>query len=171
MWSRKHFPEGGWNVFREVKYWKIKKNKNKNKNKKIVESWSPQKASYPEKMFLSNILASVDAGKCVLSHIKNPHKSTFRKIYCDHLKIALFEVYSLVIFKENTAPAGVDSYAYLYFRIINAHFLARIHINASRERHKQYACPQTQGVNGYQLVITCHLSKGGARVTQSSVQG
>ena len=126
----------------------------------LVESWSPQKPSYPEKMFPSNILASVDAGKCVLSHIKNSHKSPFRKIYCDHLKIALFEVYSLVIFKENTAPAGVDSYAYLYFRIINARFLGRIHINASRERHKQYACTQTQGVNGYQLVITCRLSKG-----------
>ena len=46
------------------------------------------------------------------------------------------------------------------FRIINARFLARIHINASRECHKQYACMQTQGVNGYQLVITCRLSKG-----------
>ena len=94
-------------------------------------------------MFPSNVLASVDAGKCVLSHIKNPHKSTFRKIYCDRLKIALFESVSLVIFKENTAPAGVNSYAYLYFRIINARFLPRIRINASRERHKQCACTQT----------------------------
>ena len=102
-------------------------------------------------MFPSNILASEDAGKYVLSHIKNPHKSTFRKIYCDRLKIALFKVYSLVIFKENTAPAGVDSYVYLYFRIINARFLPRIHINAPRECHKQYACMQTQGVNRYQL--------------------
>ena len=98
-------------------------------------------------MFPSNVLASVDVGKCVLSHIKNPHKSTFRKIYCDRLKIALFfKVYSLVIFnmfKKNTAPAGANSYAYLYFRTINSRFLPRMRINASRERHKQYACTQT----------------------------
>ena len=37
----------------------------------------------------------------------------------------------------------MNSYAYLYFRIINARFLPRIRINASRERHKQCACTQT----------------------------
>ena len=59
-------------------------------NLPIGESWSPQNHSYPEKMFPSNVLASVDAEKCVLSHIKNPHKSTFRKIYCDRLKLLFF---------------------------------------------------------------------------------
>ena len=69
-------------------------------------------AGDPEKIFRSNVLTSVDAGKCVLSRTKNPHSSTFGKIYCCRLKIALFKVRSLVIFKENTAPAAMDSCAY-----------------------------------------------------------
>ena len=39
-------------------------------------------------------------------------------------------------------------------------FLAAYTYKRIAWRHKQYACTQTQGVNGYQLVITCLFSKG-----------
>ena len=53
-------------------------------------SWSPQNHSYPEKMFPSNVLISLEAEKNPLSLIENPHKSPFRKFFYDHLKVELF---------------------------------------------------------------------------------
>ena len=59
-------------------------------NKTVVESWSPQKHSYPEKIFPSNVLISLEAEKNPLSLIENPHKSPFRKFFYDHSKVELF---------------------------------------------------------------------------------
>ena len=56
----------------------------------IGESWSPQNHSYPEKMFPSNILISLEAEKNPFSLIENPHKSLFRKFFYDHSKVELF---------------------------------------------------------------------------------
>ena len=53
-------------------------------------SWSPQNHSYPEKMFPSNVLISLEAEKNPLSLIKNPHKSPFRNFFYDHSKVELF---------------------------------------------------------------------------------
>ena len=53
-------------------------------------SWSPQNHSYPEKMFPSNVLISLEAEKNPLSLIENPHKSPFRKFFYDHSKVELF---------------------------------------------------------------------------------
>ena len=56
----------------------------------LGESWSPQNHSYPEKMFPSNVLISLEAEKNPLSLIENPHKSPFRKFFYDHSKVELF---------------------------------------------------------------------------------
>ena len=56
----------------------------------IGESWSPHNHSYPEKMFPSNVLISLEAEKNPLSLIENPHKSPFRKFFYDHSKVELF---------------------------------------------------------------------------------
>ena len=60
------------------------------KTLEIGESWSPQNHSYPEKMFPSNVLISLEAEKNPLSLIENPHKSLFRKFFYDHSKVELF---------------------------------------------------------------------------------
>ena len=57
---------------------------------RLDESWSPQNHSYPEKMFPSNVLISLEAEKNPLSLIENPHKSPFRKFFYDHSKVELF---------------------------------------------------------------------------------
>ena len=56
----------------------------------IGASWSPQNHSYPEKMFPSNVLISLEAEKNPLSLIENPHKSPFRKFFYVHSKVELF---------------------------------------------------------------------------------
>ena len=56
----------------------------------LGESWSPQNHSYPEKMFPSNVLISLEAEKNPLSFIENPHKSPFRNFFYDHSKVELF---------------------------------------------------------------------------------
>ena len=58
--------------------------------KRLGESWSPQNHSYPEKMFPSNVLISLEAEKNPLSLIENPHKSPFRNFFYDHSKVELF---------------------------------------------------------------------------------
>ena len=56
----------------------------------IDESWSPQNHSYPEKMFPSYVLISLEAEKNPLSLIENPHKSPFRKFFMTNQKSNFF---------------------------------------------------------------------------------
>ena len=56
-------------------------------------SWSPQNHSYPEKMFPSNVLISLEAEKNPLSLIKNPHKSPFRNFFLWPFKSGTFFVF------------------------------------------------------------------------------
>ena len=66
----------------------------------IGESWSPQNHSYPEKMFPSNVLISLEAEKNPLSLIENPHKSPFRKFFYDHSKVELFSILCSNFYKK-----------------------------------------------------------------------
>ena len=67
----------------------------------IGESWSPQNHSYPEKMFPSNVLISLEVEKNPLSPIENPHKSPFRKFFYDHSKVELFSLLCSNFYKKN----------------------------------------------------------------------